>query len=208
MSAEPAGRPYGGVPATERRDQRRERLLAAGLELFGTVGASRTRLDDLCAEAGLTKRYFYESFGSMAELLGAVFDRAVADLAEASLAAVASGGWHDPRPGLDAITRRLVADPRMVRVLMVEDQPPALEKRRELLDLAVDLWLANDPHVDPDPAHLAEQRFLAHAMGGAWAETVIAWTSGRIELSLDELVDHLVRVFERITPRRRFGLDG
>ena len=92
-----------------------------------------------------------------------------------------------------------------MHLLLVETQAPVLlEKRRQLIDLAVDTWLGADPHVDPDPAHLAEQRFLAHAMGGAWAETVSAWTQGRIELSVEDLVTQLVRVFERITPRHRY----
>ncbi len=198
-------RPYRGVPADERRAERRARFLDAGLALFGSRGPAATRLDDLCAEAGLTKRYFYESFGSMDELLEAVFDQLVADLSAATLEAVATGGWRNPRPALDAITRHLVADSRRVHLLLVETQAPVLlEKRRQLIDLAVDTWLGADPHVDRDPAHLAEQRFLAHAMGGAWAETVSAWTQGRIDLSIDDLVTQLVRIFERITPRHRY----
>lgn len=197
-------RPYLGVPAEQRVEERRERLLDAGLALFGTKGAADTRLDELCAEAGLTKRYFYESFATMADLLDAVFDRAVSELFDVTLKSVATGGWREPRPALEAITRRLVEDPRMLHILLVENSPELLAKRRLLLDLAVDSWLAADPHRSPDPAHLAEQRFLAHAMGGAWAETLSAWMNGRIELSLDELIDQLVRVFERITPRHRY----
>jgi AcrR family transcriptional regulator len=181
------------------------KFLAAGLEVFGTKGVAATRLDDLCTEAGLTKRYFYESFDSMAELADAVFDHGVSELYAAPLDAIATRGWRDPRPALDAITRRLVADPRLVHVLLVETQSPTLlEKRRHLIDLAVDVWLGADPHADKDVTYLAEQRFLAHAMGGAWAETISAWTAGRIDLSLDQLVDQLVRIFERITPRRRY----
>lgn len=202
-------RPYRGVSADERRALRRTQLLEAGLELFGTKGATETRLDDLCAEAGLTKRYFYESFSSMSELLEAVFDKAVADLLAVTIDAVSTEGWRNPRPALDAITRTLVADPRLVHVLLVETHNPALvAKRRQLLDVSVDTWLGNDPHADKDPAHLAEQRFLAHAMGGAWAETVTAWIAGRIDLELDDLVTQLVRVFERITPRHRYPSDA
>ncbi|WP_203337335.1 TetR/AcrR family transcriptional regulator [Nocardioides limicola] len=199
-------RPYRGVPADERRTARREQFLEAGLELFGTRGPAGTRLDDLCAEAGLTKRYFYESFASMDDLLEAVFDQAIADLAEACLPAIAAGGWRNPGPALDIITRRIVADPRLVHLLLIETQaPPLLTKRRQLLDLAVDTWLGVDPHVEKDPRFIAEQRFLAHAMAGAWGETVAAWTTGRIEFSVDDLVGQLVRIFERITPRRRYS---
>jgi len=64
--------PYGGKSARARVASRRHRLLAAGLELFGTQGYLRTTIDQVCAEAGLTKRYFYESFQSCEELLGAL----------------------------------------------------------------------------------------------------------------------------------------
>lgn len=198
-------RPYRGVPAEERRAQRRARFIEAGLELIGTRGVAAVRLDDLCEEAGLTKRYFYESFQTLDDLAGAVFDSVVEGLSAVSLEAVASSGWRNPRPALDAITRHLVADPRQVHLLLVEAHSPGLvAKRGQLIDLAVDTWLGADPHVVRDPGHLAEQRFLAHAMGGAWGETVSAWTAGRIEMPIDDLVDQLVRVFERITPRRRY----
>ena len=55
-------RPYRGVSATDRRDQRRQRLIDAGLQLFGTRGIAAVGIVDVCAEAGLTKRYFYENF--------------------------------------------------------------------------------------------------------------------------------------------------
>jgi len=63
---------YGGLSAGARVAARRDRLLAAGLELFGTQGYQCTAIDQVCAEAGLTKPYFYESFRSREELLGAV----------------------------------------------------------------------------------------------------------------------------------------
>jgi AcrR family transcriptional regulator len=38
------GRVYGGLSAPERRADRRERLLDAGLELFGTAGFTKTTI--------------------------------------------------------------------------------------------------------------------------------------------------------------------
>ena len=69
------GRTYGGVSAAERAASRRERLLDAGLELFGTHGFAATGVKDVCRQAGLTDRYFYESFRDSRELFLAVFDR-------------------------------------------------------------------------------------------------------------------------------------
>src|SRR3954449_7388105 len=73
-------RTYGGVSADERVAARREKLLDAGLELFGTRGFATTGVKDICREARLTDRYFYESFANSEALFLAVFDRLTDDL--------------------------------------------------------------------------------------------------------------------------------
>src|SRR5688500_17768138 len=88
---------YGGVSAEDRRATRREQLLEAGLELLGTEGWAGTTMTGVCAKAGLTERYFYESFPDREALLLAVFDRITAEAAETVLAAVASSP-RDARP--------------------------------------------------------------------------------------------------------------
>lgn len=198
----PGQRSYRGVRAEDRVAERRQRLLTAGLELFGTRGIAATRVDDVCAEAGLTKRYFYESFPSLDALVEAVVDQAVAELADVVVPAVAAGGWRNPRPALEAFVTGILADTRLVRLLVVETNAGSLmDKRQSMIELAVDLWLQSDPATDPDPLRLPVQRFRAHAMGGAVLEVCLAWASGRIELTPDELVDQIVRMFERVMPR-------
>jgi len=64
---------YGGVDAISRKEDRRKRLIEAGLEAFGTEGYARTTIKAICGLAGLTERYFYESFKSKEELLIAVY---------------------------------------------------------------------------------------------------------------------------------------
>ena len=56
----------------ERVEERRERFLRAGLEIFGTVGLRKATVRVLCREAGLTERYFYESFADTEALFLAV----------------------------------------------------------------------------------------------------------------------------------------
>jgi len=206
MSAELApgeGRRYRGASSADRRAERRGRLIAAGLEMFGTKGIASTRVDDICAEAGLTKRYFYESFESLDALVEAVLADVTARLAAGVTPVIASHGWHDPGPIFDAALRPLLADPRLVQLLVVESASGALAPRRqEFAELAVDLWLGADPHADKSPAYLASQRLLAHAMAGATAEVAVAWVSGRIDMTVDEVIAHLVRIFNRITPTR------
>jgi AcrR family transcriptional regulator len=195
-------RTYRGVPASQRRAERRERLVTAGLELFGTRGIAATRVDDVCAEAGLTKRYFYESFDSLDDLVHAVVESVLADLTARMVPLIEESGWRNPRPALAYFIHSLLEDPRLVRLLVVEAHTGVLAPRRqEFVDRAVDIWLASDPSTDKSPEHLPIQRLLAHAMAGAAGEVALGWLNGRIELSADEIVDQLVRIFERITPR-------
>ena len=197
------GRRYRGLSGADRRVDRRARLVAAGLEMFGTRGIGATRVDDVCAEAGLTKRYFYESFESLEGLVEAVLADVTAQLAASVVPAIEVHGWRDPQPIFDAALRPILADPRLVQLLVVESASGALtERRQHFAELAVDLWLTADPHADKSPDHLASQRLLAHAMAGATAEVALAWVSGRIEMSVDDVIAHLVRIFNRITPVR------
>jgi len=201
-----APRLYRGVPAEARRAERRERLLAAGLDLFGTNGIAATSVDEVCAAAGLTKRYFYESFASLDELVHAVVEKVITDLSAIVLPAIAASGWRNPRPALSAFIGALLTDPRLVRLLVIETHAGSLaDRRQELIERAVDLWLMTDPGASKDPVHLPAQRLLAHAMGGAAGEVALAWVNGRIDLTPEQIIDHLLRIFERITPRRQAG---
>lgn len=68
-------RRYGGRGGEERRAERRERLLDAGLACYGEVGYHAATVRMICARAGLTERYFYESFANGEDLLCAVYLR-------------------------------------------------------------------------------------------------------------------------------------
>src|SRR6202012_4111263 len=120
ISARASGeRRYGGKTASERRAQRREQLLDAGLELFGTGGYAATTIEALCARAGLNPRYFYEQFAGREQLLGAVYERHVEQVLTVVSAAIDRSG-ADPaarlRAGLTAFVEATLADERGARV--------------------------------------------------------------------------------------------
>ena len=128
-------RPYGGVSATERVAARRARLLDAGLELYGTRGFAVTGVKDVCRRAGVTDRYFYESFRDSAELFTAVFDRATSDL----LALVAHKVGEVPpepesqvRASIETFVRALAEDPRKARVVFVESTSAGADVDRHI----------------------------------------------------------------------------
>jgi AcrR family transcriptional regulator len=189
-------RPYGGVSADDRRAERRQRLLGAGLELFGTQGIAATTIADVCAQAELTKRYFYESFATIDDLAGAVFGDVTGRLVEQVAPAVAAGDGIDPRPALTVYLGAVLGDPRLARFLGVESRTPALADRQAAFGRrAVAVWFASAPGADQDPG----ERLRAHAFAGAIDEVTLAWTNGDLDLSVEEVIGELVGIFHRIT---------
>lgn len=186
-------RVYGGISAQDRREQRRTALIESGLRLFGTDGYLNVPVKRICDDAGLTQRYFYESFNDREALLDAVYRHCVADLREStSLAAVEylagvpdipEGGAVPEahiaglaRAAFGAFLSSLTVDPRRARVLLIEvvGVSPALEQLRigaihDWADLIVGFTTA-------DPAGATDRKRLA-AIGlvGAITQLLVDW---------------------------------
>src|ERR1700739_3103358 len=198
-SAAAVPRPYRGVSATDRRDQRRQRLIDAGLQLFGTRGIAAVGIVDVCAEAGLTKRYFYENFASIDALAERGFERVTADLVAVVAPAIEVGAGRAPRPALTVYTRAILSDPRVVRLLAVESQTGPLKKYRDGFPTrAVELWFAFAA-ADDDISPPQDMRLKAYGFVGAAQQIGLSWLDGHFPLTIDEVIDHLVDMFYRIS---------
>lgn len=183
-------RPWRGVSAAERVAERRRRLLDAGLELFGTRGVAGVGVGDVCAEAELTKRYFYESFASIDDLVDAVIGEAVDHLTALVFPLLVEHGARNLRPAIAALAEAVLADPRMVRLLVVETQSESLlHHRRSLVEGALETALSALWPDDGNARTAARRRVAVLAVAGAVGEVSVAWVEGRIDLPLDELVD-------------------
>lgn len=191
-------RPYRGVSAAERRDHRRARLVEAGRELFGTRGIASVGVGDVCAQADLTKRYFYESFPSIDELLEAVIEDALDYLTRRVVDSAAPGGAGTMRQTLEAFIGALVEDPRLLRLLVVETYSGALVgHRRRFIEQAVAFMLVSD-HLKGDKARALASLEAAYAFVGATGEIMVAWLDGRIAVDQPGLIDLLVDLGGRL----------
>jgi AcrR family transcriptional regulator len=134
------GRVYGGQSAAGRDAERRERLLTAGLEAFGTNGFQGTTIEQLCTAAGVATRSFYDLFASREALLIALHDDINASALDAivqALSEVDSDDLHARAAAafsayLDVIT----TDPRWVRITLRETvgaSPATYAARRDAL---------------------------------------------------------------------------
>ena len=80
-------RNWAGTTLTGRKASRREQLIEAGIELLGDEDGPMVSVRTACRTAGLTERYFYESFTDRDELALAVYEH-VGSQAHRTLAAV------------------------------------------------------------------------------------------------------------------------
>ncbi|WP_188189825.1 TetR/AcrR family transcriptional regulator [Nonomuraea sp. SYSU D8015] len=94
-----------------RRAERREQILDAATRAFARAGYTATGLDEVAAEAGLTRAMLYRHFESKADLYRAVLDRACTRLAEAT-------GTDDfDEDSIPALLRAAAADPDGFKLL-------------------------------------------------------------------------------------------
>lgn len=116
-------RPYRGVPQDERRAQRRNQLIGAAIAVYGERGYRQATVKAVCEAAGLTERYFYESFANSEELLLASYN-AVTYAVHAEMVAAAEAAGERPevrgRAMLQTYFAALQREPRSARVFLVE----------------------------------------------------------------------------------------
>ncbi len=116
----------------DRVAQRRALLLEAALEAFGTRGFHAVTVREICAGAGLTERYFYESFKSLEALFSALYLQLNDQLKRATLAALiaanASSSAWDSSSRIDVLAGAALRvllefirdDPRRARVMLID----------------------------------------------------------------------------------------
>ena len=195
--------PFKGVSANDRRIDRRIRLVGAAFEIAGTEGAGALGVGRVCLAAGLTKRYFYESFASLAELQSAVVDHAIAVMSERVDPFRPAGPGGPPQAWLEAFVGALVDDVCLARVLLTETHGGALSPfRQQIIDVAV----AGMAPPGSDPRADLRARLVAYAQIGILSELCLAWHQGQLAMERATLVDVLSDLFVRIDAAR--GPDG
>lgn len=186
MSSTPprAQRTFKGVPAEVRRRERRERLIAAGVSLFGTRGYHDTGVREICAEARLTERYFYESFENREGLFAAVYASLNGELRRLTLAALARAP-REPEAlaeaALRVFLRYMKEDPRRARILLIDaltiGQDLTRLQRSTALEF-VDLLRGFVDALFPDArTHGIDPDLLSHALIGANIAVATHWAA-------------------------------
>ena len=118
-----SSRAYRGASPHQRVEQRRAQLVDAGVDIFGTIGYRAATVDHICARAGLSKRYFYESFPDSEALLLACYERCTNEFIDAMVTAVTEAPATieaQLRAALVGFFSAIDADQRGARIFLLE----------------------------------------------------------------------------------------
>jgi len=201
-TAPPHSRRYAGKAASTRQAERRTKLLAAGIRLIGLQGYAATSIDAVCSEAGLTKRYFYESFSGSEELLVAAYTVVVREFL-ASIMQATAPHLGDPRKlvraGLQQTFGYVREHPDKARLIMIEAMSVRSQlgmlygnSYNEFVSLLVGFTKPFLQDKGPDDAILA---VMARGAVGALIHLCQGWIATGFKQPIEELVNGTERIF-------------
>ncbi|WP_062993556.1 TetR/AcrR family transcriptional regulator [Nocardia anaemiae] len=195
-----ATRSYGGVSATERRADRRARLLAAARTSWGESGIGAVTVRGVCKTAGLTDRYFYEHFANREELLLAVADEVrdhmLAVMVQAGLAADGPAE-HKLRTALQAFLETVAADHHIHRITSTTDLgdlPELAQRRHDVLTMIANLVVEHAPAVLGVTAEPDWLRRAALFITGGVNQLIEGWLTDTIDMTAAELAAECARM--------------
>ncbi|OUS25469.1 hypothetical protein A9Q99_21335 [Gammaproteobacteria bacterium 45_16_T64] len=174
-------RKYVSKKVSERVIERKDRFLDAGLEVFGTVGLRGAKVKLLCNEAGLTERYFYESFQNVEDLFSAVYHKnntTIYELFVNKLPTFPEDIGERTHAAL-SLYFKIMKNDRLVRVLLLESLTGSEEIRkshhesiRQLAKLAAQFIRIDNPDIT-----LREEvlETVALAINGAVSTLATQW---------------------------------
>jgi len=206
-------RSYGGKSAEERQTARKRALVEAAVQLFGTQGFAAVSIDAICAEAGLTKRYFYQTFPSREALFTAAYESATRDYMQSILAAVSPhllDARKLVRAGLEESFGFVQRNPVKARLILIEAMTvrgQLGEMYGERYDAFVDLMLQfTRPFLSGPKVPDKVLRVMAKSAVGIIIHLCQSWIATDFKQPVKELVDGTERVFGGMG--RELGVKG
>jgi AcrR family transcriptional regulator len=202
-----------GPKFRRRAEARPDEVLDAALTLFNERGFAATRVEDIAAQAGLSKGAVYLYFPSKEAILEGLVKRAVLPVADSALGMLQNYAG-DPRLVITAALKivagrladpKLIAIPRLLMREMINFPELAQMYRREVIDRvvpAIETLVRNgmrDGYFRPLDAELT----LRSIIGPIIAHVMIAELFGLTPkggLEIDRLVDnHMAILFDGLS---------
>jgi AcrR family transcriptional regulator len=187
-----------------RREERQAQLLRAAATAFARTGFAGTSMDDVAAEAGVSRLIVYRNFDSKEELYRAVLEKVSLRLAEEFVEAV----QHLDRTGWATQSLLLVAreDPDAFRLLWVHAvrEPDFADYAEDFRAKAVELA---DSLVGPSIEDPVLRRWMTKMTVAYVVTAVLAWLDDgdpeRDEEMVAQSTEGLVAMFQAWVPTFR-----
>jgi AcrR family transcriptional regulator len=206
-----AAAPDGAVPArgrerllrgrtlAERRRERRQALLSAALDLFGTQGYAATTIEEICRCAYVSTRNFYEEFPNRRAVLEALALQVAEGIVAAFLEVEVAPGPHVEarrvQAGVARLVHRMAGDPRLARVAFVEAMSDDSLRRMVLSTFPVWLREVLRDYFEEGGTDPARQQAFTIALCGAVSELMADWVlHPERQPPVDVLADHVVEL--------------
>lgn len=187
------------------------RLVDAGLTLFGSKGFHGVGVREICAEAQLTERYFYESFANREALFSAVYQHCVdmvrdrTDRALSESAPAPTPGGQLPtlaRAGLGAFFHALRDEPRMPRILLIDVltiNPDVSAQSRVAVETFADLVGDLAGVMFPDLRRRGlEPNLIGTGLVGTTVFLAMRWAARGFDDSVETMVEHATLFYEGV----------
>jgi len=156
------------------------------VDVLGGAGGGALTVRGVCRAAGLTERYFYESFDDRDVFVRAVYDH-VCSTAMAALTASTT-----PRDAVERFVALMVDDPSRGRVLLLAPgvEPVLTRSGAEWMPNFIDLLQRKLTRIT-DPA---VQAMVATGLIGALTALFTAYLNGRLTATREQFIDYCVEM--------------
>lgn len=196
------GRPYRGMDAEDRQQRRRDALIQAGFELFGTDGYRATSVKAVCDQTGLTERYFYESFDNREALLLGVYESLGIELDQRLRGAIEQEG-ATPHQRLEQLIagfyRFIREDKRRGKIMLLEIIGVSQQVDRDYRSVVRDqAALLTHPNLgifqQDDFPDEASRRILTIGLVGAVTQIATQWVLEDFGTSQDVVIGNALAI--------------
>jgi len=173
--------------------ERREQLLGAARETFGTKGFTATSMNDIAEFAGVTKPVLYQHFESKRQLFLELLTDTASQLAQAIESAVASAstGREQLENAFAAYVSFFGDTPTNYQVFYgegVRTEPEFANAHRSLID---SLHEFTAEHIDIDTLDAEHRRLAAMAIAGQLEAVVGQWIESGQKQTADDVSELL-----------------
>jgi AcrR family transcriptional regulator len=175
---------WSGVPLQDRQTLRRDELITAGVGLLGDAAGPALTVRAVCREAGLTERYFYESFADRDEFVRAVYDH----VCSTAMSALTTS--DTPRDAVERFVALMVDDPVRGRVLLIapEREPVLAKSGAEWMPSFIELLQRKLTRI----TDARVQAMAATGLVGALTALFTAYLNGRLDATREQFIDYCV----------------